>query len=53
MKHFWTEFNNPLKNGRFELEIFYIRIEFNDLFSEIRLVIFNVLVQYLRSKVKL
>jgi hypothetical protein len=53
MKHFWIEFDNPFKNSRFDLELFYIRIDFNDLFSEIRLVILNVVFQYLRPKGKL
>jgi hypothetical protein len=53
MKHFWIQFDNPLKNGRFELEFLYIHVEFNDKYSEIRLIILNVVFQYLRPKGKL
>ena len=53
MKHFWIEFENPFKNGRFEFEFLYIHIEFNDKYSEIRLIILNVMFIYLRPKGKL
>jgi hypothetical protein len=53
MKRFWVEFDNPFKNGRFDLEILYIRFDFNDKYSEIRIIILNVMFIYLRPKGKL
>jgi len=56
MKHFWIEFDNPFKyegRPRLDLEVFYIHIDFNFLYSEIRLVILNVVFWYLRPKGKL